>query len=105
MYHFIKFTAEQVKPEFYIWLGDNTPHDIWNLNITEHMDPGKITTDWFTKEFNYGGIGKVYPVVGNHEGMPSDHYNVYGNEHNWIFNNLTTMWGEPWFTTECNLFN
>lgn len=68
------------------------------------MDPSIIATNWFAKVFNYGGIGKVYPVLGNHEGVPSDHYNINGVDHNWILSNLTNIWGEHWFTAECNLF-
>lgn len=101
MYHFINFTAEEIKPEFYLWLGDNTPHDIWNLDVDYHLDSEVNITREFILKHKYGGIGKVYPVIGNHESVPSDQYDIYGGTHDWILGNLTNIWGKHWFTAEC----
>eukprot|EP00826_Nyctotherus_ovalis_P050693 TRINITY_DN6247_c0_g2_i11.p1 TRINITY_DN6247_c0_g2~~TRINITY_DN6247_c0_g2_i11.p1 ORF type:complete len:321 (-),score=31.76 TRINITY_DN6247_c0_g2_i11:217-1179(-) len=101
LYHFMNFTAEVIKPDFYLWLGDNTPHDVWNIDTRDHIEPEKKITEQFVKVHKYDGIGKVYPIVGNHEGMPSDQYNINGTEHSWILSNLTAIWGKHWLTEEC----
>ena len=61
----------------------------------------KLISTWY-KERGYKGTGKVYPIAGNHEGLPCDSFDIYGKGHQWILDNMTEFWGD-WFTTECNL--
>ena len=89
----------EIHPEFFIWLGDNTPHDVWNLNKDEHMWGPRNITNLFAKS-GYNTLGKMYPNIGNHEGMPCDQYDLDSDEHRWILGNITEMW-KPWFTNEC----
>eukprot|EP01022_Parablepharisma_sp_SALTPOND_P010637 TRINITY_DN1438_c0_g1_i1.p7 TRINITY_DN1438_c0_g1~~TRINITY_DN1438_c0_g1_i1.p7 ORF type:complete len:138 (-),score=7.73 TRINITY_DN1438_c0_g1_i1:774-1187(-) len=51
----------------------------------------------------YGKLGQMYPILGNHEGMPCDEFDVYSQKHQWILNNATEFW-QNWFTKECILF-
>lgn len=61
----------------------------------------RVITDWL-KEKGYAGVGKVYPILGNHEGLPCDAFDVHNKTHQWILDNLTEIWG-TWFTKECKL--
>jgi hypothetical protein len=88
------------KPEFYIWLGDNSPHDPWSTNKADHMWGTIETTKLFAKHPEYMQVGKMYPIIGNHEGMPCDQFNVEGDEHRWILSELADLW-KVWFTKEC----
>ncbi len=97
VYSFIDFATEVIKPEFFVWLGDNTPHNFWEDVVSDHLHPTQDVTEHFMKK--YGKLGQMYPVVGNHEGQPCDEYDVYSKKHDWILGNLTSFW-EPWFTSE-----
>ena len=48
----------EIHPEFFIWLGDNTPHDVWNLNKDEHMWGPRNITNLFAKS-GYNTLGKM----------------------------------------------
>lgn len=54
--------------DFVLWSGDNPSHNVWD--ITQDQVKTAITTasEPF-EEFTKNGI-KVYPIVGNHEGVP-----------------------------------
>jgi len=88
------------KPDFYMWLGDNAAHEPWNLDEVEHMWATKEITKLFGKRPEYMHVGKMYPIIGNHEGMPCDQFDVIGNTDQWILDQLTDIW-KPWFTKEC----
>jgi len=47
----------------------------------------------------YKGIGKLYPVLGNHEGFPCDHIDVNSKGEKWQFEFLANLW-KPWLTEE-----
>ena len=45
----------------------------------------------------------MYPLIGNHEGVPCDEFDIYSDHDQWLLNSYTEIWGE-WFTEECNNF-
>lgn len=59
-------------------------------------------TKLFAKHKEYNKVGKVYPIIGNHEAMPCDQFDVHSKAHDWIMEELTDMWGH-WFTEDCKL--
>ena len=48
---------------------------------------------------HYNTIGSVYPVVGNHEGIPRDHMKWEANGTNWLLELTAKLWS-PWLTPE-----
>ncbi len=97
MYNFIDFTTDVLKPDFFIWLGDNTGHNVWADVQKEHLRSMKDITERFVAKIP--ALGQMYPVLGNHEGMPCDEYDVYGGKHQWILNNATEWW-KNWLTED-----
>lgn len=49
-----------------MWTGDISPHDIWNITKAEVIYQIRLTTEMFKQYSNVN----VYPVIGNHEGIP-----------------------------------
>ena len=50
-----------------MWTGDIAPHDIWNVTREEVIFQIRLVTD-LIKEYAKGV--RVFPVIGNHEGVP-----------------------------------
>jgi sphingomyelin phosphodiesterase len=97
---FLNFTTTQIKPDFFIWLGDNNAHVEWNMNKTKHMKGSKVIADYFKEKGEYGNLGQVYPLVGNHEAMPSDNFDYNDSSKWWILEELGSYWSN-WLTEEC----
>ena len=72
---------------------------MWSVNKTAHILPIQLISDQL-KVSGYSGIGKVYPILGNHEGLPCDSFDVYNKGHQWILDNVTEIWSD-WFTEKC----
>lgn len=69
--HALKHIAEQhPKAEYWMWTGDISPHDIWNITRAEVLYQIRLTTDMF-KQY---AKATVFPVIGNHEGIPVNWY-------------------------------
>ncbi len=88
----------EIKPDFFIWLGDNTGHNVWEPNKTEHLLGPRDLSHRMSEK--YGKRGQMYPVMGNHEGIPCDEFDIHSDSHQWILNNLTDLWSN-WLTPEC----
>ena len=89
---------EQIKPDFYLWLGDNPSHDIWNQFPNNHSETARFISEQFVNR-KYGMRGKVYPALGNHEGYPSDSFDVDNRSNDWVLNETSEMW-KQWFDDE-----
>jgi len=97
---FIDFATNNTEfyADFFLWLGDNPPHDNWIVNETDHIQ-GTIDVSRQFKE-KYDGIGKMYPIFGNHEGLPPDQFDIHNTaKYKWILNNITDIW-KSWLTQE-----
>ena len=46
----------------------------------------------------------MYPVIGNHEALPVDNYDVWGHSSDWIQQGLGEAF-KQWLTPECNVYN
>jgi hypothetical protein len=89
---------ESVKPDFFIWLGDNPAHNFWEQEAKSHLRSLKEISE--TMRLKYGQLGQLYPVLGNHEGYPCDEFDVRGNQTQWILDQTLDAW-RPWLTPEC----
>jgi sphingomyelin phosphodiesterase len=38
--------------------------------------------------------------LGNHEGLPADQFDIFGDDSQWILDQLSEIW-KPWLTPEC----
>ena len=85
-----------IQPDFYVWLGDNPGHDVWDQNKSHHLDSTKHISRRLQRG-PYGRPGAVYPVLGNHEGLPCDSFNLEGDSHGWIIQESAEAW-KPWLT-------
>ncbi len=99
--HFAKTAIEQFKPDAFMWLGDNPSHQIWNQDRKNHLRGTQHITDMFMQhpQKEYTTVGKMYPILGNHEGLPCDIFDVQGNAHSWLINDTAEMW-KNWLTEE-----
>ena len=82
--------------DFVIWLGDNSPHDIWEETDQDHLLMSYYLTEAI--KVAYPNIGQVYPVIGNHEYFPCDQSNVTIASDVQI--KLADMW-KQWLTPQC----
>ena len=56
-----------------MWTGDIAPHDIWNVTRHEVLSQIKLVTNLMKQ---YTRV-PVYPVIGNHEGVPVNRYSTH----------------------------
>ncbi len=98
MRHFIEFASENIKPDFWIWLGDNPAHNFWEQKPATHLRSLKEISERIGAK--YGKVGMMYPVLGNHEGFPCDEFDIHGGKNQWILDEATTAW-QQWLTPEC----
>ena len=84
-------------PDIIFWLGDNSPHNIWAETKEDHLDMSKHISKQLKDKFP--NLGQVYPVVGNHEALPTDEFDVYSQQDNWILQDLANMW-KQWLTPQ-----
>ena len=58
-----------------MWTGDVAPHDIWNVTKPEVLSQMKLVTNLIKQ---YARV-PVYPVIGNHEGIPVNRLVICAN--------------------------
>lgn len=88
--------AGEMNPDFVVFLGDTPDHDVMHQEPSTHLrglkDFSKLLRD------NYNGT--VYPLLGNHEGLPCDTFDLTkGGKHDWIIKEAIDAWGN-WLTEE-----
>ena len=62
--------AYELKPDFIIWAGDNSPHNLKNSSQDENYNATIIIRDKINKKFNFSV--PIFPSLGNHEIFPVD---------------------------------
>ena len=81
-----------------MWLGDNPAHDVYvQTKESNKQLIARLTTRLLRR---YKGIGSLYPVLGNHDGLPCDHLELNEEGTNWMFEYVAELWA-PWLTAEC----
>ncbi len=97
----MKTAIEEVKPDAFIWLGDNPSHFIWNQTKDNHLDAIKHISKLFMEHpgDGYKTVGKMYPILGNHEGLPCDVFDLEGDTHKWVIDGTAALW-KQWLTPE-----
>ncbi len=64
-----------------LWLGDNVANAYYAMNEHEHAKTFTEVTRKIQARFNK--LGDVYPVMGNHEGLPRDHMKMTEKDAHW----------------------
>lgn len=83
----IKFTVEK-QPDFIIWTGDNLDHYVWFQTYENQFFNQRHLKRYLLEDLNY--TGPIYPVLGNHEGVPSDMFDYKINR--WVFEVFADIW-------------
>ncbi len=81
---------------FVLWLGDNQANVFFQMQRTDHR---KIMTALGSKLAEHFGPGRVYPVLGNHEGLPRDHMDFTPGISNWLRDIAGDVW-KQWLSPE-----
>ena len=68
--------VKRINPDFILFTGDFSSHNIWEVSQEEVIKVTKISVDKMVEIF--GEEIPIYPVIGNHEKAPPDIY--YGSE-------------------------
>jgi len=64
--------AYELKPDFIIWTGDNSPHNSKNASQNDNYEASIIVKNMLDEKFK--NEIPIYPALGNHEKYPSDLY-------------------------------
>jgi len=89
---------EHKDTKFIVWLGDSPGHDLYAQTKESHEKVLTILTNKFLEHYNQ--IGSLYPILGNHEGLPCDDIDVHGESPNWLYEFSANLW-RPWLTPDC----
>lgn len=94
----LKFISSEIKPNIIFWLGDNMHSPSWNITKASEIETITKITNLFKNEF--GEKVEVYPVLGNHEGFPTDMFNSKDiNNEEWLLNDTANLW-KNWLSDE-----
>ena len=74
--------------DFIIWTGDNLDHYIWYQTFENQFFNQRYLKDYIVNFLNY--TKPIYPVLGNHEGVPTDMFNPEINK--WVFEVFADIW-------------
>ena len=97
----MNYSATELKPDFYVWLGDSAGHDVWNQSKADHLDAVRDITARL-KKHGYNKQGSVYSVLGNHEGYPCDSFDLNNDTHSWVLRESAEAW-KPWLSNGGNI--
>lgn len=81
--------AEESKPDFIIWTGDNAPHDVWKGSQEHVYNSTRILRDMLNEKFQHKI--PIYPVLGNHEKYPND---AYGKDEHELLQGMADLYKE-----------
>lgn len=81
--------------EYWLWTGDISPHDIWNISKAESANHVRLVTKMVRQYSN--GL-PVFPVIGNHEAHPVNSFSppeIKGKfSMSWLYDLLADEWSE-----------
>ena len=90
---FFDYILHNVTSDFMLYLGDNPAHNMWEQEKKTHLDGLRYISKRLIDDYKR----IVYPVLGNHEGLPCDNFDFETGETNWIVNESLSLWKE-WLT-------
>lgn len=86
--------------EYWIWTGDISPHDIWNISKSEAANNVRLVSKMVR---DYSNGLPVFPVIGNHEAHPVNSFSppeIKGKfSMSWLYDLLADEWSD-WLPKE-----
>jgi 3',5'-cyclic AMP phosphodiesterase CpdA len=67
----LDFVKTEIKPDMFIWTGDNSAHNVWDNTVEEVTEYTVSITETIKAHFAGENI-TVLPVLGNHDTWPVD---------------------------------
>lgn len=77
-----------LNPDFIIWTGDNLDHYLWYQTYENQFFNQRYLKKYLIEDLNY--TKPIYPVLGNHEGVPSDMFDIKNNM--WVLETFADIW-------------
>jgi hypothetical protein len=81
--------------EYWLWTGDISPHDIWNITKAEAANHVRLVTKLVR---TYSNGLPVFPVIGNHEAHPVNSFSppeIKGKfSMSWLYDLLADEWSD-----------
>ena len=65
----LEYVKEEIKPDLFLWTGDNSPHNVWSNNDEEVLLATANITRIIKSYLDDSNI-TVYPIQGNHDTWP-----------------------------------
>jgi len=62
----MEYIRDVIKPDYIIWLGDNSDHDVWKFDPEGHYKFTHTISDIIKEVFDESKI-PIFPILGNHE--------------------------------------
>lgn len=85
-------SANHADASYWMWTGDITPHDIWNITRDEVIFQIRLVTDMIKQHAKV----PVFPVLGNHEAVPVNSFpppEVKGDlSISWLYDECAKQW-------------
>eukprot|EP01132_Coremiostelium_polycephalum_P005700 gene5700-7094_t len=80
--------------DYIFWTGDNPPHDVWMQSHGTQLNATARLTNFLLKYFPQPNT-KVFPSIGNHEGVPVNSFPLpTGPNSSWLYNQLAVDWSQ-----------
>jgi Calcineurin-like phosphoesterase len=88
------FVKKDIKPDFIIWTGDNSPHIVWSDTEDEVIESTVNITKMLKQQFDGHKVTMV-PIHGNHDTWPINYQDFSYPETNKAINAYAKAW-EGW---------
>jgi len=85
----------RTNPDMILWLGDNMPHNMADQKRETQLDSFKYMANLLKGKYK----GKVYAVLGNHDGYPEGQFDIHAMSDNWLTKAYADELAE-WLTPE-----
>ena len=94
---FLEFATKKVDSDFLLFLGDSPAHNTWQQEKKDHLRGLKEVSSKFQQMYDK----PVYPLLGNHEGYPSNQFDINEKTNNtqWVIDETVKTW-DKWLTKE-----
>lgn len=87
----LDYVKTEIKPDMFIWTGDNSAHNVWDNTVEEVTEYTVSITETIKTFFADAGI-TVLPVLGNHDTWPVDIQSFAKPYINYPINHVKDAW-------------
>lgn len=94
----LDFVRDEVKPDLFVWTGDNSAHNVWS-NSNEEVTAYVVNITESIKNAFKGTPITVIPIQGNHDTWPVNVQDFSSPDINVPINSFMAHWAD-WLTPE-----